>query len=56
MRKSNLRTQYCKMRDDDGFVVRHYAADVVYQTGLFLEKNNDALHISLDMLLSETST
>uniref|UniRef100_A0A914ELL3 Myosin motor domain-containing protein n=1 Tax=Acrobeloides nanus TaxID=290746 RepID=A0A914ELL3_9BILA len=52
-RKSKLR-EHRDIRDDEGFMIRHYAGAVCYQTSLFLEKNNDALHASLEMLM-ETS-
>ena len=42
------------MRDDDGFIIRHYAGSVCYQTALFLEKNNDALHASLEFLMEQS--
>lgn len=52
-RKSTHR-RYKEMRDDEGFLVRHYANEVVYETALFLDKNNDALHVSLEMLIEES--
>jgi myosin V len=33
-----------KQKASHQFVVRHYAGDVVYSTGGFIEKNRDALH------------
>lgn len=36
------------LRDDEGFLVRHFAGAVCYNTNQFIEKNNDALHASLD--------
>ena len=42
------------MRDDEGFLVRHYAGTVCYQTAQFLAKNNDQLHNSLEMLIEES--
>ena len=38
-------------RDDDGFLIRHFAGAVCYQTMEFIEKNNDALHASLEGLV-----
>lgn len=38
-----------------GFIVRHFAGAVCYQTQRFLEKNNDALHNSLQCLMLESS-
>jgi len=40
-----------EMLDDEGFLIRHYAGEVCYSTAHFLEKNNDALHVSLEMLM-----
>ena len=42
------------MRNDEGFVIRHYAGAVCYQTSLFLEKNNNALQASLKSLMEDT--
>ena len=42
------------MRDNKGFLIRHYADPVCYQTALFLEKNNDALHASLKILMQQS--
>lgn len=44
-----------ELRDDEGFVIRHYAGGVCYQTSQFIEKNNDALHASLEGLIQESS-
>ncbi|KHN83210.1 Unconventional myosin-VI [Toxocara canis] len=52
-RTSKLR-QHRDIRDDEGFIIRHYAGSVCYQTALFLEKNNDALHTSLEMLIENS--
>ncbi|XP_066985117.1 myosin heavy chain 95F isoform X5 [Macrobrachium rosenbergii] len=51
-RKSKLR-DHREIRDDEGFLVRHFAGAVCYQTAQFLEKNNDALHASLEALVQE---
>jgi len=51
-RKSKLR-EHREIRDDDGFLVRHFAGAVCYQTQHFILKNNDALHASLEMLAQE---
>ncbi|VDK54182.1 unnamed protein product [Anisakis simplex] len=53
-RQSKLR-QHREMRDDEGFLIRHYAGSVCYQTAHFLDKNNDALHASLKALVEESS-
>jgi myosin-6 len=34
---------YKKMRDDEGFIIRHFAGAVCYQADGFMDKNNDAL-------------
>uniref|UniRef100_A0AAR2JL69 Unconventional myosin-VI n=1 Tax=Pygocentrus nattereri TaxID=42514 RepID=A0AAR2JL69_PYGNA len=47
-RKSKL-TVHRNVRDDEGFIVRHFAGAVCYET-----KNNDALHMSLESLVSES--
>ncbi|XP_043204148.1 unconventional myosin-VI-like isoform X1 [Amphibalanus amphitrite] len=52
-RKSKLR-DHREIRDDEGFLVRHFAGAVCYQTDKFLEKNNDALHGSLEGLIHES--
>ncbi|KOC60849.1 Myosin heavy chain 95F [Habropoda laboriosa] len=44
-----------ELRDDEGFVIRHYAGGVCYQTNQFIEKNNDALHASLEALIQESN-
>ena len=51
-RKSKLR-EHREIRDDDGFLIRHFAGAVCYQTQHFIEKNNDALHASLEALVQE---
>ena len=51
-RKSKLR-EHREIRDDDGFLIRHFAGAVCYTTSLFIEKNNDALHASLEALAHE---
>ncbi|XP_050720790.1 unconventional myosin-VI-like isoform X3 [Eriocheir sinensis] len=51
-RKSKLR-DHREIRDDEGFLIRHFAGAVCYQTAQFLEKNNDALHASLKALVQE---
>ena len=51
-RKSKLKA-HRELRDDEGFLVRHFAGGVVYSTAQFIEKNNDALHASLAFLVQE---
>ncbi|XP_078492466.1 unconventional myosin-VI isoform X2 [Ciona intestinalis] len=50
-RKSQL-SNHRNLRDDEGFLIRHFAGAVCYQTVQFVEKNNDALHNSLEQLVS----
>lgn len=52
-RKSKLR-DHREITDDEGFLVRHFAGAVCYETAKFVEKNNDALHASLEGLMQET--
>ncbi|XP_054921732.1 unconventional myosin-VI isoform X4 [Dermacentor andersoni] len=52
-RKSKLR-DHREITDDEGFLVRHFAGAVCYETAKFVEKNNDALHASLEGLVQET--
>uniref|UniRef100_A0AAY4CNV3 Unconventional myosin-VI n=1 Tax=Denticeps clupeoides TaxID=299321 RepID=A0AAY4CNV3_9TELE len=47
-RKSKLAV-HRNVRDDEGFIIRHFAGAVCYET-----KNNDALHMSLEALVSES--
>nr|CAB3264159.1 unconventional myosin-VI [Phallusia mammillata] len=49
-RKSQL-ASHRNIRDDEGFLIRHFAGAVCYQTVKFVEKNNDALHNSLEQLV-----
>ena len=51
-RKSKLKS-HREIRDDEGFLVRHFAGGVVYTTSQFIEKNNDALHSSLAFLIQD---
>ena len=41
------------IRDEEGFLIRHFAGAVCYNTNQFIEKNNDALHASLEFLVQE---
>ncbi|XP_069582617.1 unconventional myosin-VI isoform X6 [Ranitomeya imitator] len=52
-RKSKL-TVHRNLRDDEGFIIRHFAGAVCYETTQFVEKNNDALHMSLECLICES--
>uniref|UniRef100_A0AAX7V8A3 Unconventional myosin-VI n=1 Tax=Astatotilapia calliptera TaxID=8154 RepID=A0AAX7V8A3_ASTCA len=49
-RKSKL-TVHRNVRDDEGFIIRHFAGMRVLKT---YRKNNDALHMSLECLVSES--
>lgn len=42
------------LREYEGFLLRHFAGSVCYNTTQFLEKNNDALHASLEFLVQES--
>ncbi|CAG0920544.1 unnamed protein product [Notodromas monacha] len=52
-RRSRLK-QHRELRDEEGFIVRHFAGAVCYHTAQFIDKNNDALHTSLEALMSES--
>lgn len=52
-RKSKLKS-HRELRDEEGFLIRHYAGAVCYNTVNFIEKNNDALHQSLEMIVLES--
>ncbi|XP_058063778.1 myosin heavy chain 95F isoform X1 [Anopheles bellator] len=52
-RASRLKT-HRSLRDDEGFLIRHFAGAVCYNTNQFIEKNNDALHASLESLVQES--
>jgi len=52
-RKSKLK-EHRELRDDEGFLIRHFAGAVCYQTRHFIEKNNDALHGSLEGIMLES--
>jgi myosin-6 len=49
-RKSKM-AYYKKLRDNEGFIIRHFAGAVCYQTMGFMDKNNDALTWDLDNLM-----
>eukprot|EP00118_Oscarella_pearsei_P025773 m.308745 g.308745 ORF g.308745 m.308745 type:complete len:1237 (+) comp44674_c0_seq1:53-3763(+) len=42
------------LRDDEGFIIRHFAGAVCYKTAGFIDKNNDSLHESLEILILES--
>ncbi|CAI2349946.1 unnamed protein product [Caenorhabditis sp. 36 PRJEB53466] len=53
-RKSKVKA-HREMRDDEGLLIRHYAGSVCYETKFFVEKNNDQLHNSLEILIEQSS-
>lgn len=52
-RSSKLKA-HRSLRDDEGFLVRHFAGAVCYQTKHFIDKNNDALHASLEGIIQDS--
>lgn len=50
-RKSKM-SYYKTLRDDEGFIVRHFAGAVCYETDGFMDKNNDALTVDLHELMA----
>jgi myosin-6 len=52
-RKSKM-AYYKKLRDNEGFIVRHFAGAVCYQTQGFIDKNNDALTFDLFDIMSNS--
>lgn len=52
-RKSKLKS-HRDVRDTEGFLIRHFAGAVCYHTTQFLDKNNDALHASLEFLIQDS--
>jgi len=52
-RKSKM-SYYKQLRDDEGFIIRHFAGAVCYQTANFMDKNNDALTADLAMLMDSS--
>lgn len=49
-RKSKM-SYYKSLRDSEGFIIRHFAGAVCYQTNDFMDKNNDALTYDLFTLM-----
>ena len=41
----------CGLLSNEGFVVRHYAGQVLYHSDGFLQKNNNSLHDDLEVVL-----
>ncbi|KAL1510024.1 hypothetical protein ABEB36_004680 [Hypothenemus hampei] len=52
-RSSKLKA-HRSIRDDEGFLIRHFAGAVCYQTKQFIDKNNDALHASLEGIIQDS--
>ncbi|BFZ10301.1 hypothetical protein BsWGS_13340 [Bradybaena similaris] len=52
-RKSKLKS-HRDVRDNEGFLIRHFAGAVCYHTTQFIDKNNDALHASLEFLIQDS--
>ncbi|EGT40017.1 hypothetical protein CAEBREN_32557 [Caenorhabditis brenneri] len=53
-RKSKVKI-HREMRDDEGLLIRHYAGSVCYETRNFVEKNNDQLYNSLEILIEQST-
>lgn len=53
-RTSKLKS-HREIRDDEGFLIRHFAGAVCYETHSFIDKNNDALHASLKNLMLDAN-
>ena len=43
----------CGLLANEGFVVRHYAGQVLYRAEGFLQKNNNSLHEDLELVLTQ---
>ncbi|XP_060526267.1 myosin heavy chain 95F isoform X2 [Cylas formicarius] len=54
-RSSKLKA-HRSIRDDEGFLIRHFAGAVCYQTKQFIDKNNDALHASLEGIIQDSKS
>eukprot|EP00040_Diaphanoeca_grandis_P029379 m.172059 g.172059 ORF g.172059 m.172059 type:complete len:1230 (+) comp31666_c7_seq6:107-3796(+) len=52
-RKSKM-SYYKQLRDNEGFIIRHFAGAVCYQTKDFMDKNNDALTHDLFTLMTNS--
>ncbi|KAG5872399.1 hypothetical protein JTB14_017420 [Gonioctena quinquepunctata] len=52
-RSSKLKA-HRSLRENEGFLIRHFAGAVCYQTKYFIDKNNDALHASLEGIIQES--
>lgn len=44
-----------KLKDDEAFLIRHYAGAVCYQVAGFIDKNNDSLGVDLETVVIESS-
>ncbi|CAD5206425.1 unnamed protein product [Bursaphelenchus okinawaensis] len=47
--------EYRALREDECFIIRHFAGSVCYQTSQFIEKNSNNLHASLENMISFSS-
>ena len=47
-------TYYKQLRDNEGFIIRHFAGAVCYETDAFIDKNNDALTFVLSSLMQSS--
>ena len=47
-------TYYKQLRDNGGFIIRHFAGAVCYETDAFIDKNNDALTFDLSSLMQSS--
>ncbi|GMR53525.1 hypothetical protein PMAYCL1PPCAC_23720, partial [Pristionchus mayeri] len=54
--KPRLSKEYRHLRDEDGFLVRHFAGTVCYETKEFIEKNKDELHVSLEAVMEGSNS
>jgi myosin-6 len=52
-RSSKLKS-HRSLRDDEGLLIKHFAGAVCYQTKQFIDKNNDALHASLEGIVQDS--
>lgn len=53
-RKSRVKV-HREMRDNEGLLIRHYAGSVCYETKHFIDKNDDQLHNSLEILIEQST-
>ena len=51
-RKAKRKKGAPRLNDDEGFIIKHFAGDVCYSTGGFVDKNTDPLYDSLRDLMA----